>query len=327
MNPVGNNSFYYFFIVFYFRKSRNESQDDTKSNNESTSNELMYLRIIVPRLGKVFVIHVSYFDSGLQVKEKALKKLESTQLSPSRSFPNDIHSFRLVRSSTNQPFKDFDSILTSNVHNMEEFIFSIKRTDGNFNRLITVQTCHGPSEKEILNRTKHLPLIRSSISTSLNTSLDSAFLQGDLQHDLRKILSEIAKYSAYIIGSLPYAEKLIKYYRQKILFSLHNHHDIVKLLMDMGFSHNDVKRALKIQGNNYTLALDWLVENITKEEGQSNSVNQIEAPCETTATSNDTSEDINENVYKKFYSSTFPSNSSIFYPKHKAVVSTFMFSH
>lgn len=275
----------------------------------------MFLRIITPRLGKVFSIHVSYFDSGLQVKEKALKKLESTQGSPSRSLLlHDPNSFRLVRSSTNQPFRDYESILTSNVHNMEEFVLTIKRTDGNFNRLLTIQPSQGPTEKEILTRTKHLPLIRSSVSTSLNTSLDSAFLQGDLQHDLRKILSEIAKYSAYILGSLPFAEKLIKYYRQKILLSLHNHQDIVKLLMDMGFSRRDVKRALKIQGNNYALALDWLVENVSKEdEGQSN-INQIEVASET----NDI-DDSNENVYKKFYSST----SSIFYPKHKAVVSIF----
>lgn len=283
----------------------------------------MYLRIIAPRFGKVFSIHVSYFDSGLQVKEKALKKLEQSHQSPSRSssFNVDMNSFRLVRSSTNQPFKDYESILTSNVRNMEEFILSIKRTDGNFNRLMIIQHQHGPTEKDILNRTKHLPLTRTSISTSLNPSLDSTFLQGDLQHDLRKILSEIAKYSAYILGSLPYAEKLIKYYRQKILLSLHNHQDIVKLLMDMGFSQKDVKRALKIQGNNYALALDWLVENVSKDdEGQSNSnQQQIEAPL--SESSNDTSEELNENVYKKFYSSTFPSTSSIFYPKHKATVS------
>lgn len=260
-------------------------------------------------------LQVSYFDTGLQIKEKALKKIEST-CSPSRSFPNDIHSFRLVRSSTKQPFRDFDSVLSSNVKNNEEFLLLTKRADGNLNRLLNIQNCHGPSEKEILNRTKNLPVIRSS-STSLNNtmSMDSAFFQGDLQNDLRKILSEIAKYSAYILGTLPFAEKLIKYYRQKILMNLHNHQDIVKLLVEMGFSRKNVLRALKLQGNNYTLALDWLVENVTKEDdGQS--TNNLEVSNE----SNEC-EDIADYTYKKFYSRTFPSTNSIFYPKHKAVVS------
>lgn len=321
------NNFHIFPCLLDFRKpQQNEELDDNirrqaTSDQSSSTTDLLYLRIIAPRFNSIFNLQVSYFDSGLQVKEKLLKKLESTQ-SPSRSFPSDFSLFRLVRSCTKQHFKDFDSILNSNVRNMEEFILTIRRGDSNINRLLlNVQNCHGPTEKEILNKTKNFPLIRSTISNSLNNmSLDSAFLQGDLQHDLRKILSEIAKYSAYIIGSLPFAEKLIKYYRQKILYNLHNHHDIVKLLMDMGFSENNVLRALKLQGNNYTSALDWLVENVSKEEevddeGQSNNL-------ELSNDSNDTSEENgSENGYKKFYSKTFSSTNSIFYPKHKAIVS------
>ena len=143
-------------------------------------------------------------------------------------------------------------------------------------------------------------------------SIDTAFFQGDLQHDLRKILSEIAKYSAYILGSLPFGEKLIKYYRQKIIMSLYNHQDIVKLLVDMGFSRENVLRALKLHGNNYTLALDWLVENVSKSS--------IE-PLESTELSTESIDDLTESTYRRLCRKTFPSTSSIFYPKHKAIVS------
>lgn len=279
---------------------------------------------MAPKLGVVLKLQVSYFDTGLQVKEKALKKLESMH-SPSRSsisFNSDIHSYRLIRSSTKVAFKDIHSILNSHVQNGEEFLLISKRTDGNIQHVMNVQHSHGPTEKEILSRTRHLPLIRSSISAGLNLSMDSAFFQSDLQHDLRKILSEIAKYSAYILGSLPFAEKLIKYYKQKILMSLNNHQDIVRLLTEMGFSRKNVLRALKLQGNNYSLALDWLVENVEKEddavaeeeEGQSN--NSLELSSESIE---DVAVDYTAN--KKFYSKSFPSTNSIFFSKHKAIVS------
>lgn len=277
-------------------------------------------------MGVVLKLQITYFDTGLQVKEKALKKLESMH-SPSRSSSSlnyDIHLHRLVRSSTKLAFRDFDSILNCHVRDGEEFLLLSKRTDESINHLLNVQNCHGPTEKEILNRTKNLPLIRSTLSVGLNLSMDSAFFQGDLQHDLRKILSEIAKYSAYIIGSSPNAEKLIKYYRQKILLSLNNHRDIVKILMEMGFSRSNVLRALKIQGNNYSMALDWLVENVEKEEQQQlnedgQSTNSLELSSESiedVASSNPT-----DCTYKKFYSRTFPSTNSIFFSKHKAIVS------
>jgi hypothetical protein len=314
----------------YRRKQQNITQDDASSNHSESSKDSLHLRIVAAhKFSVVITIEVSYFDTGLQIKEKSLKRIESS-CSPSRSTSNDIHTFRLVRSSTKQNFRDFDSILNSNVKNMEEFVLIGKRADTNFNRLMTVHNVHGPSEKEILNRTKHLPLIRPTTSASLNMSIDSAFVQGDLQHDLRKILSEIAKYSAFILGSTSYAEKLIKYYRQKILMSLHNHQDIVKLLVDMGFSRKNVLRALKLQGNNYTLALDWLVENIGNNMDVAATAVVEANGGQSTSTTNNTLESSNDSVenegdestFNKFYSKKFPSSNSIFYPKHKAIVSS-----
>lgn len=189
----------------------------------------------------------------------------------------------------------------------------VKRAEGTVNNLLRLQNSRGPTEKEILTKTRHIPMIRSVNSNTLSNTTDPAFFQGDLQHDLRKILSEIAKYSAYILGSLPYAEKLIIYYRQKILMSLYNQRDVVKILVDMGFSHENVLRALKLHGNNYSLALDWLVENVSKTssvDGQSS----LELSSESI-------DDLSESTYRKLSKETFPLTNSIFYPKHKAIVS------
>lgn len=333
-----NNKWQFFFICTFRKPQCSEYQEDDKKSDggsccEETSTEHLFLRIVAARLGIVLKLQVSRYDLGLQVKEKALKKLESMysptrSSSPSSPFSNDCCSYRLVRSSTKTAFKDIHSVSNYHVQNGEEFLLIFKRTDRSLNQVLNMKSCHGPTEKEILSRTRHLPLVHSTLSAGLNLSMDSAFFQGDLQHDLRKILAEIAKYSAFVLGSLPYAEKLIKYYRQKILMSLNNHQDIVRLLMEMGFSRKDVLRALKLQGNNYSLALDWLVENVEKdnnvdeedvvvieqqqeeEEGQSNSPEVL---------SIESIED--ENSYKKFYSKTFPSTNSIFFTKHKAIVS------
>lgn len=326
--PSDLNNKWHNFPIFSARRKPQCSEYQDDSEEESSSEHHICLRIVAPRLGVVLKLQVSYFDTGLQVKEKALKKLESMH-SPSRSstsFNSDINSYRLVRSSTKVAFKDIHSILNNHVQNGEEFLLITKRPDGNLRHVMSVQHSHGPTEKEILSRTRHLPLIRSSLSAGLNLSMDSAFFQSDLQHDLRKILSEIAKYSAYILGTLPFAEKLIKYYKQKILMSLNNHHDIVRLLIDMGFSRKNVLRALKLQGNNYSMALDWLVENVEKEEvvaeeeeGQSTTNNSLELSSESI-------EDVvADYTNKKFYSRTFPSTNSIFFSKHKAIVSSLTF--
>lgn len=214
----------------FCRKPQDKLQDD---NEESVSSEeaTVTLRIYLSCLG-VINLQVSCFDSGLQVKERVIKKLEASS-SPSSSFSDDTRCYKLVRSRNKRIFKDDDLILSCNVKNLEEFLMLVKRADNTVDNLLRLHNSRGPTEKEILTKTRHIPMIRSSNSNTISHATDAAFFQGDLQHDLRKILSEIAKYSAYILGSLPYAEKLITYYRQKILMSLYNHQDVVKLLVDM----------------------------------------------------------------------------------------------
>lgn len=298
----------------------NNPQDETqKHHNElspSTSDQL-HLKVVTSRMG-IVNIQISPHDTGLQIIERVIKKLEASY-SPSSSFSDDTSFYKLVRSSTKRPFREHDKLNDCRVNNHEEFLLLVKRVSDELvdNRLVQQQQCRGPSEKEILGKTRHIPLVRAA-STSISSamSLDSAFFQGDLQSDLRKILSEIAKYSAFVLATLPFGEKLINYYRQKILMSLYNHQDVVKLLVDMGFSREHVLRALRLQGNNYSLALDWLVENVNVVTGTAAAAAMKDDEMMTMSTSGE------DATYRKLYNrNPSPSTSSIFYPKHKAVVS------
>lgn len=294
-----------------------ESHDDTSKHHDelsAASSDVLQLKIITSRMG-IVNIQISQHDKGLQIIEKVIKKLEASY-SPSSSFSDDINCYKLVRSSTKKPFRDHDTLCEQRVMGNEEFLLLTRRACDSASIDNARQTpCRGPSEKEILMKTRNIPLVRrSSTSISSAMSLDSAFFQGDLQSDLRKILSEIAKYSAFVLATLPFGEKLINYYRQKILMSLYNHQDVVKLLMDMGFSREQVVRALRLQGNNYSLALDWLVENVTLHQQQSD-VDSSEMTMSRSGGADDA-------AYRRLYNrKPSPSTSSIFYTKHRAIVS------
>lgn len=295
-------------FIFFFRKIQFEDDQDQEK-------EQIHLKVIVPSSMIILRVQVSYFDSGTKVKEKILRKLEDFQnqcrASPKILISKDIHAYSLVRSSTKTAFKDTHSIFNNLVRNEEEFLLLSKRVDLNPNELFNKKNIRGPTEIEINHYTRHLPQIRSSMSARLSlSSMESAFFHDDLQQDLRKILAEIAKYSAFILSSLPLAEKLIKYYRQKILTSLNNHQDIVRLLMEMGFSRKNVLRALKLNGNNYSFALDWLMENVLKE---SDGTEEMQSP---------TILKLSCQSFKD-HEHLLPSTNSIFFSKHKAIVSTF----
>jgi hypothetical protein len=212
----------------------------------------------------------------------------------------------LIRSKTKRTLRDNESL--TDIQQFEEFLLIIPAKSTSSSNHQT----RGPTEKEILVKTRHLPrVVPSPTSSNVDMSIDTAFFQGDLHQDLRKILSEIAKYSAFVISTLPFAEKLIKYYRQKIIMSLSKKQDIERCLINMGFSRHNVKRALKLHGNNYTSALDWLVENVSKNScsSQNVSVESIE-------------DEMSDSSYKKLCNRTFPSTttnstSSIFHTKHK----------
>jgi hypothetical protein len=186
----------------------------------------------------------------------------------------------------------------------EEFLLIFNRPKSVVESLLQIGSSNGPDEGEILRRTRHLNLVPSSC-----LSVDSIFFQGDLQSDLRKILSEIAKYSAHVLGSLPFAEKLLLFYRQKILMSLYNHTEVVQLLTDMGFIEDKVIRALKIHNRDYSVALDWLIENEETTRVSEENLEKAEG----------TFDDMTQSVYARLSKTVFPSSS--FFPKHEEIVS------
>lgn len=56
------------YVDYVFRKPQSEQEDDTQKSDSSESTDLLGLRIISSNFG-VIDLQVSYFDSGLRVRE------------------------------------------------------------------------------------------------------------------------------------------------------------------------------------------------------------------------------------------------------------------
>lgn len=135
------------------------------------------------------------------LKQKALKEL----LSFDEHITND---FVLIRIKTKQRLSDTDKL--SDINKNEEFLLVASRRPPKVIEHIE----RGPSTREILLKTNHLPSNQPSNLDSLN------ILQSDLQNDLRRLILEIANESTFILSKTAYATKLINYFRQKIAYSL-----------------------------------------------------------------------------------------------------------
>ena len=64
---------------------------------------------------------------------------------------------------------------------------------------------------------------------------------------MKKLITIILISSAYILGIGPFADKLIKMYRQKIKNNLKHQENSVKVLCEMGFKRDKVNQALKLK--------------------------------------------------------------------------------
>lgn len=92
-------------------------------------------------------------------------------------------------------------------------------------------------------------------------NIDELVLQSDVQYDIRKILISLANSCAYVIGSGPYATRIISMLKQRLVQRKQHEQDTQQCLIEMGFSWPKVQHALNINNNVYAAALEWLIEN------------------------------------------------------------------
>lgn len=77
-------------------------------------------------------------------------------------------------------------------------------------------------------------------------NIDELVLQSDVQYDIRKILISLANACAYVIGSGPYASRIITMLKHRLIQRKQHEQDTQQCLIEMGFSRPKVQHALNI---------------------------------------------------------------------------------
>lgn len=77
-------------------------------------------------------------------------------------------------------------------------------------------------------------------------NIDELVLQSDVQYDIRKILISLSNACAYVIGSGPFAPKIITMLKQRLIQRKRHENDTQECLIAMGFSRPKAQHALHI---------------------------------------------------------------------------------
>lgn len=99
-------------LFFFFSSNKEEHHVECKDEIEKENETDLTLKIINPRSG-IVMVKVAQTDNGCKIKEKVLRKLESSHLQSAE----EIQFYKLIRSCTKKQFKDTDSLVGNNVRN------------------------------------------------------------------------------------------------------------------------------------------------------------------------------------------------------------------
>lgn len=238
----------------------------TEDNPTELTVELLTVRIlnltVVTTKGRIVTIEANETEYGRNVKIEALHKLsqitELPYFSVSGITAKMVNHFKLIRVLNNKTFEDYHVLQELKVNNNEQFLITVKRSPISEEDDMMVVS---PTEEQIMEKTGHFPRSPETPSPTSPKIILELMRTNDIELDVKRIFITLAQESAYVLAMSPYAEKLIVYYRQKILNYIKHHTDGFKVLCTLGFSDEKVKIALKLKANNSKLALDWLIEN------------------------------------------------------------------
>ena len=184
--------------------------------------------------------------------------IESDENFPYKDIDIDdvLTSMKLLRTKTKSLLNDSDYLCKHNLKNNEEFMLSFSRPRNSLPT--TDEKLSGPSEHQIIEKTKNLQSLKPLPVYNINYLFR--------QDDLRKVFITLAKESAYILCTKPHSLKILKYYREKMSKYMNKYENAYKVMYKLGFSQDNVKQAMKLNANNYKLALDWLIDNVKQHE-------------------------------------------------------------
>ena len=168
-----------------------------------------------------------------------------------------ISRYRLVHSSKFKQLVDENYIDDEDINEYDELLLvEIRSTVVQEN--LSDEALKGPSLEAIAQATRGL-----SSQNAKSKLLPSTECPADFQNEIRKILITLVQASAKILMHSPDAGKLYDIIKEKLEARCKPTNDpkVVKTLMEMGYSHKKVFKALRLRKSNMTEALEWLIEH------------------------------------------------------------------
>ncbi|XP_071575076.1 ubiquitin-associated domain-containing protein 1 isoform X2 [Temnothorax nylanderi] len=168
-----------------------------------------------------------------------------------------ISRYRLVHSSKFKQLADENYVDDEDINEYDELLLmEIRSTTIQEN--LSDEALKGPNLEAIARATSDLPNLQNAPKPVPSTECPA-----DFQNEIRKILITLVQASAKILIYSPDAEKLYDIIKEKLEARCKPINDpkVVKTLIEMGYPHKKVLKALRLRKSNMTEALEWLIEH------------------------------------------------------------------
>ncbi|XP_011870110.1 PREDICTED: ubiquitin-associated domain-containing protein 1 [Vollenhovia emeryi] len=174
-----------------------------------------------------------------------------------RDATKPISRYRLVHSSKFKQLADENYIDDEDINECDELLL-VETRSSTVQENLSDEALKGPSLEAIARATSNLPSLRDAPK-----SVPSTECPADFQNEIRKILITLVQASAKILMYSPDAEKLYDVIKEKLEARCKPINDpkVVKTLIEMGYPHKKVLKALRLRKSNMTEALEWLIEH------------------------------------------------------------------
>ncbi|XP_028046643.1 ubiquitin-associated domain-containing protein 1 isoform X2 [Monomorium pharaonis] len=163
-----------------------------------------------------------------------------------------ISRYRLVHSSK------FKQLVDANYVDDEDINEYVEIRPSTVQEHLSDEALKGPSLEAIARATSDLPSLRNA-----SKSVPSTECPADFQNEIRKILITLVQASTKILMYSPDAEKLYDIIKEKLETRCRPTNDpkVIRTLVEMGYSHKKVLKALRLRKSNMTEALEWLIDH------------------------------------------------------------------
>uniref|UniRef100_A0A1I8PEI9 UBA domain-containing protein n=1 Tax=Stomoxys calcitrans TaxID=35570 RepID=A0A1I8PEI9_STOCA len=239
--------------------------DDMTRCSPSTSREYrIKVRVICPS-ARVLVFQTDRHRRLAELKNEVLLEL-SDDLATMQMFAIDAKSlsskYRLLKADyQGSELNESQTLDQVGIANNDSIVLVLKRK--HLQHLITqTRETRSPPDLDIDLATRNLPVRTSDVPM---VDINEIFQQSNLQFDVRKVLISLAQSSAIVIGSGPYAKRLIAMLKQKLINKRNYQNDTTQCLVDMGFKKEKAEYALKLHNNVYSSALEWLIQRQSED--------------------------------------------------------------